>query len=81
MGLPAGSTAEVDAEEFLRDAGRFLKASRGFVVLRVESMSRVLAGIGPALGCLLLKGEKREWGSITGLVQAGEASGAGEGGK
>lgn len=60
MGLAAESVAETDAVEFLRGTGRFLNASRGFVVLRVESMSRVLAGIGPALVCLLLKGEKRE---------------------
>ncbi len=58
-----------DEEELLFGSmGRFLKFSRGLVVFIDASIVRELDSSGPAFGCLVLNGEKRECGSITPLV-------------
>lgn len=60
IGLLAVSDPADDVESLRFAALRFLYVSKGLVVLSDCSMDRVNEGMGPALVCRLLNGEKRE---------------------
>ena len=64
IGLLEAEEVTEDEESLHCPGVRFLYVSRGLIVLSDCSMDRVDEGMGPALVCRLLNGEKRECGSI-----------------